>query len=405
MLTLRLEFPEGVEALESGVVYWRVTHGQHNETIQDSGQLALRECNSELTLFKAYENKKTRLWWPSEYAVCVHTTVAPEQQRELMRVPRYEIEPHVAQDVDDMHVVATAPTSDSLLLLGIDKRMLSWVLERLSTAHLDPDTIGLDAEILAEDARQEEGGDHTVYAHQLGQRVLMYAKDQLIAACDSQHLAAYQEQIRALSYADNASTLSFLGDGQVDWWWDRATTATTQTNLRAGDFERQSLWTMVRQWRPVWMTAVAGCFLLAITHIVLIEIVKRQTSELRTEQAALYHSYFPNATQIFDPPAQLRSKLQRPNQPEISTDGLATYALFSDKLAQLSASERGPLKRVAFSAKQNELRVQITLSSIRTLESLVQTLEQHGLETHIESATAGNEGVAAQLSMKIIRLS
>ncbi len=171
----------------------------------------------------------------------------------------------------------------------------------------------------------------------------------------------------------------------------------TSLNLLQGAYSRREQ--LGKLWRP-WRPALA---LLALWVIVQFGVkiyqhgvFSAEDERLRAEVNQIYLSSFPDAKRVVDARVQMEQRLAALRGGAQSGGGfMELLAALSDPQAIASGVE---LRRLGY--KNGELNVALTIGDLQRLEQYKNQLVSGGFSVEIQSATARNDRVEAQLHIK-----
>ena len=168
-------------------------------------------------------------------------------------------------------------------------------------------------------------------------------------------------------------------------------------NLRQGSFSRQQQYS--RLWKPWRLSAALAAMMLIILPITLhlnYKEKQRQLHYLNEQMIQTFKQTFPDARKIVNPRAQMENRLrvmQRGNG-NSSNDFLQLLARSAPPLA---ASSKTQIENIRF--KSGKITLGLKIDSFESLDTLKKNLSASGLLVDIQSATASNDQVKAQLSI------
>lgn len=171
---------------------------------------------------------------------------------------------------------------------------------------------------------------------------------------------------------------------------------TAGVNLLSGEFSpRERMGKLWRPWRPA--AALLGVWLLLQGGLAISEYrqLKQQDEALYQAIIASYREAFPEAVNIVNPQLQMERQLA-----ELRSGGSrsAFVELLNAAAPQLAAAEQTTLRTLRY--RQGELELELALASLAQLETLMDALEQQGLEVDNRGATSADDEVRARLALR-----
>ncbi|MEK7322874.1 MAG: type II secretion system protein GspL [Pseudomonadota bacterium] len=171
----------------------------------------------------------------------------------------------------------------------------------------------------------------------------------------------------------------------------------TSLNLLQGTYSRrEQLGKLWRPWRPA--LALLALWVIAQFGVKIYQhgTFSAENERLRAEVNQIYLSSFPDAKRVVDARVQMEQRLAALRGSGQSGGGfMELMAALSDPQAIASGVE---LRKVAY--KDGELNVALTIGDLQRLEQYKNQLMSGGFTVEIQSATARNDRVEAQLHIK-----
>lgn len=165
--------------------------------------------------------------------------------------------------------------------------------------------------------------------------------------------------------------------------------------LQGAYSRREQLGRLWRPWRPA--AALLAVWVLAQFGIKAYEYQRldREHARLQQEIADIYLQTFPGSKRVVNARVQMEQQLSALRGGGGDGDFMQMMAALSRPVAAAADVE---LERVAY--KQGELNVALVIGDLQRLEQLKAQLAASGLAVEIQSATARNDRVEAQLHLR-----
>jgi len=174
-------------------------------------------------------------------------------------------------------------------------------------------------------------------------------------------------------------------------------------NLLQGEFKvEKKLGSSIKcRWQPV--AATVAIFIVVHLGMMIGQTAyyDQEADLYQAQSVKLFKSWFPDVRRVKDIRAQLTEKITGVR----SAQGDAFMTLIYDSGEQIHALNQGgskkiSLNRVVYDESQNNLRIDMLISSLGDLDQLKSKLEAKGLQVQIDQATQDNNQVKARLRIK-----
>ena len=339
---------------------------------------------------------------PSDDVRSTLLKVSPEELKHLSKSLPYMMEEQVAEDVEDLHFVASALGEEQFLVAFTRQdKMADWV-EQLSFNDslkvFGPEALCLPLE--GDECCAVVDGDEVVlrWSDAHGARVDLSL---LSTVLDS--LAAIPSSL-VIYGTDREQVVSQLTDDQaalVDWrqgGWGALlllTKSAPQVNLRQGSFAPPLplvKWWGV--WKAVAIAASVALSLQFVSDVSQFQTLKQQNLELRSAIQDSYRKANPRGA-VVDAEKQLDRQIAE-------FAGEESVTAFTPKLVDVvtaTMAESGRVTSINYTSGQ--LRLNLTAQDFASVEQIRQALERAGLKATLETSSARGDEVRARLRIEV----
>ena len=339
---------------------------------------------------------------PSDDVRSTLLKVSPEERKHLSKSLPYMMEEQVAEDVEELHFVASALGEEQFLVAFTRQdKMADWV-EQLSFNDslkvFGPEALCLPLE--GDECCAVVDGDEVVlrWSDAHGARVDLSL---LSTVLDS--LAQIPSSL-VIYGADREQVVSQLTDDQaalVDWrqgGWGALlllTKSAPQVNLRQGSFAPPLplvKWWGV--WKAVAIAASVALSLQFVSDVSQFQTLKQQNLELRSAIQDSYRKANPRGA-VVDAEKQLDRQIAE-------FAGEESVTAFTPKLVDVvtaTMAESGRVTSINYSSGQ--LRLNLTAQDFASVEQIRQALERAGLKATLETSSARGDEVRARLRIEV----
>jgi type II secretion system protein L len=339
---------------------------------------------------------------PSDDVRSTLLKVSPEERKHLSKSLPYMMEEQVAEDVEELHFVASALGEEQFLVAFTRQdKMADWV-EQLSFNDslkvFGPEALCLPLE--GDECCAVVDGDEVVlrWSDAHGARVDLSL---LSTVLDS--LAEIPSSL-VIYGTDREQVLSQLTDDQaalVDWrqsGWGALlllTKSAPQVNLRQGSFAPPLplvKWWGV--WKAVAIAASVALSLQFVSDVSQFQTLKQQNLELRSAIQDSYRKANPRGA-VVDAEKQLDRQIAE-------FAGEESVTAFTPKLVDVvtaTTAESGRVTSINYTSGQ--LRLNLTAEDFASVEQIRQALERAGLKATLETSSARGDEVRARLRIEM----
>lgn len=339
---------------------------------------------------------------PSDDVRSTLLKVSPEERKHLSKSLPYMMEEQVAEDVEELHFVASALGEEQFLVAFTRQdKMADWV-EQLSFNDslkvFGPEALCLPLE--GDECCAVVDGDEVVlrWSDAHGARVDLSL---LSTVLDS--LAEIPSSL-VIYGTDREQVLSQLTDDQaalVDWrqgGWGALlllTKSAPQVNLRQGSFAPPLplvKWWGV--WKAVAIAASVALSLQFVSDVSQFQTLKQQNLELRSAIQDSYRKANPRGA-VVDAEKQLDRQIAE-------FAGEESVTAFTPKLVDVvtaTTAESGRVTSINYTSGQ--LRLNLTAEDFASVEQIRQALERAGLKATLETSSARGDEVRARLRIEV----
>ncbi len=338
---------------------------------------------------------------PSDDVRSTLLKVSPEELKHLSKSLPYMMEEQVAEDVEELHFVASALGEEQFLVAFTRQdKMADWV-EQLSFNDslkvFGPEALCLPLE--GDECCAVVDGDEVVlrWSDAHGARVDLSL---LSTVLDS--LAEIPSSL-VIYGTDREQVVSQLTDDQaalVDWrqgGWGALlllTKSAPQVNLRQGSFAPPLplvKWWGV--WKAVAIAASVALSLQFVSDVSQFQTLKQQNLELRSAIQDSYRKANPRGA-VVDAEKQLDRQIAE-------FAGEESVTAFTPKLVDVvtaTMAESGRVTSINYTSGQ--LRLNLTAQDFASVEQIRQALERAGLKATLETSSARGDEVRARLRIE-----
>ena len=339
---------------------------------------------------------------PSDDVRSTLLKVSPEELKHLSKSLPYMMEEQVAEDVEELHFVASALGEEQFLVAFTRQdKMADWV-EQLSFNDslkvFGPEALCLPLE--GDECCAVVDGDEVVlrWSDAHGARVDLSL---LSTVLDS--LAEIPSSL-VIYGTDREQVVSQLTDDQaalVDWrhgGWGALlllTKSAPQVNLRQGSFAPPLplvKWWGV--WKAVAIAASVALILQFVSDVSQFQTLKQQNLELRSAIQDSYRKANPRGA-VVDAEKQLDRQIAE-------FAGEESVTAFTPKLVDVvtaTMAESGRVTSINYTSGQ--LRLNLTAQDFASVEQIRQALERAGLKATLETSSARGDEVRARLRIEV----
>ena len=339
---------------------------------------------------------------PSDDVRSTLLKVSPEERKHLSKSLPYMMEEQVAEDVEELHFVASALGEEQFLVAFTRQdKMADWV-EQLSFNDslkvFGPEALCLPLE--GDECCAVVDGDEVVlrWSDAHGARVDLSL---LSTVLDS--LAEIPSSL-VIYGTDREQVVSQLTDDQaalVDWrqgGWGALlllTKSAPQVNLRQGSFAPPLplvKWWGV--WKAVAIAASVALILQFVSDVSQFQTLKQQNLELRSAIQDSYRKANPRGA-VVDAEKQLDRQIAE-------FAGEESVTAFTPKLVDVvtaTMAESGRVTSINYTSGQ--LRLNLTAQDFASVEQIRQALERAGLKATLETSSARGDEVRARLRIEV----
>jgi type II secretion system protein L len=339
---------------------------------------------------------------PSDDVRSTLLKVSPEERKHLSKSLPYMMEEQVAEDVEELHFVASALGEEQFLVAFTRQdKMADWV-EQLSFNDslkvFGPEALCLPLE--GDECCAVVDGDEVVlrWSDAHGARVDLSL---LSTVLDS--LAEIPSSL-VIYGTDREQVVSQLTDDQaalVDWrqgGWGvllLLTKSAPQVNLRQGSFAPPLplvKWWGV--WKAVAIAASVALSLQFVSDVSQFQTLKQQNLELRSAIQDSYRKANPRGA-VVDAEKQLDRQIAE-------FAGEESVTAFTPKLVDVvtaTTAESGRVTSINYTSGQ--LRLNLTAEDFASVEQIRQALERAGLKATLETSSARGDEVRARLRIEV----
>ena len=339
---------------------------------------------------------------PSDDVRSTLLKVSPEERKHLSKSLPYMMEEQVAEDVEELHFVASALGEEQFLVAFTRQdKMADWV-EQLSFNDslkvFGPEALCLPLE--GDECCAVVDGDEVVlrWSDAHGARVDLSL---LSTVLDS--LAEIPSSL-VIYGTDREQVVSQLTDDQaalVDWrqgGWGALlllTKSAPQVNLRQGSFAPPLplvKWWGV--WKAVAIAASVALSLQFVSDVSQFQTLKQQNLELRSAIQDSYRKANPRGA-VVDAEKQLDRQIAE-------FAGEESVTAFTPKLVDVvtaTTAESGRVTSINYTSGQ--LRLNLTAEDFASVEQIRQALERAGLKATLETSSARGDEVRARLRIEV----
>ena len=339
---------------------------------------------------------------PSDDVRSTLLKVSPEERKHLSKSLPYMMEEQVAEDVEELHFVASALGEEQFLVAFTRQdKMADWV-EQLSFNDslkvFGPEALCLPLE--GDECCAVVDGDEVVlrWSDAHGARVDLSL---LSTVLDS--LAEIPSSL-VIYGTDREQVVSQLTDDQaalVDWrqgGWGALlllTKSAPQVNLRQGSFAPPLplvKWWGV--WKAVAIAASVALSLQFVSDVSQFQTLKQQNLELRSAIQDSYRKANPRGA-VVDAEKQLDRQIAE-------FAGEESVTAFTPKLVDVVTATMAKSGRVtSINYTSGQLRLNLTAQDFASVEQIRQALERAGLKATLETSSARGDEVRARLRIEV----
>ncbi len=339
---------------------------------------------------------------PSDDVRSTLLKVSPEERKHLSKSLPYMMEEQVAEDVEELHFVASALGEEQFLVAFTRQdKMADWV-EQLSFNDslkvFGPEALCLPLE-----------GDECCAVVE-GDEVVLRWSDAHGARVDLSLLSTVLDSLAEIPSSlviygtDREQVVSQLTDDQaalVDWrqgGWGALlllTKSAPQVNLRQGSFAPPL---PLVKWWGVWkVVAIAASVALSlqfVSDVSQFQTLKQQNLELRSAIQDSYRKANPRGA-VVDAEKQLDRQIAE-------FAGEESVTAFTPKLVDVvtaTMAESGRVTSINYTSGQ--LRLNLTAQDFASVEQIRQALERAGLKATLETSSARGDEVRARLRIEV----
>ncbi len=339
---------------------------------------------------------------PSDDVRSTLLKVSPEELKHLSKSLPYMMEEQVAEDVEELHFVASALGDEQFLVAFTRQdKMADWV-EQLSFNDslkvFGPEALCLPLE-----------GDECCAVVD-GDEVVLRWSDAHGARIDLSLLSTVLDSLAEIPSSlviygtDREQVVSQLTDDQaalVDWrqgGWGALlllTKSAPQVNLRQGSFATPLplvKWWGV--WKAVAIAASVALSLQFVSDVSQFQTLKQQNLELRSAIQDSYRKANPRGA-VVDAEKQLDRQIAE-------FAGEESVTAFTPKLVDVvtaTMAESGRVTSINYTSGQ--LRLNLTAQDFASVEQIRQALERAGLKATLETSSARGDEVRARLRIEV----
>ena len=339
---------------------------------------------------------------PSDDVRSTLLKVSPEERKHLSKSLPYMMEEQVAEDVEELHFVASALGEEQFLVAFTRQdKMADWV-EQLSFNDslkvFGPEALCLPLE-----------GDECCAVVD-GDEVVLRWSDAHGARIDLSLLSTVLDSLAEIPSSlviygtDREQVVSQLTDDQaalVDWrqgGWGALlllTKSAPQVNLRQGSFAPPLplvKWWGV--WKAVAIAASVALSLQFVSDVSQFQTLKQQNLELRSAIQDSYRKANPRGA-VVDAEKQLDRQIAE-------FAGEESVTAFTPKLVDVvtaTTAESGRVTSINYTSGQ--LRLNLTAEDFASVEQIRQALERAGLKATLETSSARGDEVRARLRIEV----
>ena len=375
------------------IVVWRA----EQPVLWRAGAIAAEVVTSETVL-----PETVVVGLPSDDVRTTLLEVSPEERKHLTKSLPFMMEEQVADDVDDLHFVASA-LDDVRHVVAFTRRdrMSHWVAQLAcddSQICFAPEALCLPRE--GDECCAVIDGDNVVlrWSATEGARV-----DISLLPIVLESLAEPPSQL-VMYGTDRAEVLSKLNDEQtaiLDWrqgGWGSIlllSQATPAINLREGDFAPAL---PLAKWWRIWKTAAIAALVAVTLQFVSdfsqFQSLKTQNLELRAAIQDAYRRANPRGAVV-----DVEKQLDRQISEYTGDDGVIAFTPRLVNVVMATMAHNGRVTSVNYSG--GELRLNLTVANFAAVEKIRQQLEQAGLTAMLETSSARGDEVRARLRVEV----
>ena len=339
---------------------------------------------------------------PSDDVRSTLLKVSPEELKHLSKSLPYMMEEQVAEDVEELHFVASALGEEQFLVAFTRQdKMADWV-EQLSFNDslkvFGPEALCLPLE-----------GDECCAVVD-GDEVVLRWSDAHGARVDLSLLSTVLDSLTQMPSSlviygtDREQVISQLTDDQaalVDWrqgGWGALlllTKSAPQVNLRQGSFAPPLplvKWWGV--WKAVAIAASVALSLQFVSDVSQFQTLKQQNLELRSAIQDSYRKANPRGA-VVDAEKQLDRQIAE-------FAGEESVTAFTPKLVDVVTATMAKSGRVtSINYTSGQLRLNLTAQDFASVEQIRQALERAGLKATLETSSARGDEVRARLRIEV----
>ena len=339
---------------------------------------------------------------PSDDVRSTLLKVSPEERKHLSKSLPYMMEEQVAEDVEELHFVASALGEEQFLVAFTRQdKMADWV-EQLSFNDslkvFGPEALCLPLE--GDECCAVVDGDEVVlrWSDAHGARVDLSL---LSTVLDSLTQIPSSLVIYGTDREQVVSQLTYDQAALVDWrqgGWGALlllTKSAPQVNLRQGSFAPPLplvKWWGV--WKAVAIAASVALSLQFVSDVSQFQTLKQQNLELRSAIQDSYRKANPRGA-VVDAEKQLDRQIAE-------FAGEESVTAFTPKLVDVvtaTMTESGRVTSINYTSGQ--LRLNLTAQDFASVEQIRQALERAGVKATLETSSARGDEVRARLRIEV----
>jgi len=356
---------------------------------------------------------------PGSQVVTRQMEYAEAEKKHLRRLLPFQLEESVIGDIERFHFALGKPAAGRVVLAYMERQWLETLFAQLSernieVAHARPLPLALPLPI--EDLPPEEYRDWTLqlegdqllvrYAPELGYSVHReqgLASLQLLLNAQQRVNQRPRLTLRAETDADLMALESLLPEelrerveeqALVEFW--QLDLSSTGIDLCQGEFSQRL---PIERWWHHWqgvITAAAAILLVYVGSVVMeVRHLEAENLDTRREIERVYREAAgPGA--MADPERQLRQALR---ELEPSSAGQAVVPILAELFPALEKATEAQLNAISYSARNQELSLNVRADTFNAIERLRSEINQRGLVAELLSASAQGNSHSARLKV------
>lgn len=386
-------------------VQWLVWSTSQEEVIA-SGELTSAEQLGDLTSYA--DQRPVYVLIPTSDALLTQVEVPPGASRQLQSMLPFLLEDELAQDVDDLHISLLKQEGSIAHVSVVDKRRFEGWLEACQQAGLTikkvlPDSLALpwqEKDIVTAQLGSQWLVRSGLYAGVSAEEawlapwltsLLAKASTQVTEeeeseseGEDSHSEEAEQPQIiRSFSPAPSISGTPLPGQWQQEppelvMQLLAKGAQLSKVNLLSGEYRPQSSW--LKHWKVWQKSAVAACLVITVLvaqHVMSIQALEQQGTELRSESERIFREVFPNKRKI--PTVSYLKSQMRAEETRLQGGDSGTGLLnwLSELQPHLKHVPQIAINGLKYDSNRGELRIQASSDDFQPFEKMRSSLSEN----------------------------